>query len=99
MRWGGGQRGQATVEWIALVLVAALAFGALLGGVRGAAREDTGLGEAVAERISCAARDLCASGAGRGSSGARIGAPAPDGLAPRAGSGARPITDCYSKGF
>ena len=75
MRWGGGQRGQATVEWIGLVLGVALVLGALLGGVRGAGGEDTELGEAVAKRITCAARDLCASGS--------------DGLAPRAGSGAR----------
>lgn len=86
MRWGGGQRGQATVEWIGLVLVAALALGALLGGVRGAVKQDTGLGEAVAKRITCAARDLCRSGAGAG--GSRVGAP--DARAPRVRAGVGP---------
>jgi len=66
MRCGSGERGQATVEWVGLLLGVALAFGALVGGVRGAAKEEsaTGLGEALAQRITCAARDGCAAGGG-----------------------------------
>jgi hypothetical protein len=66
MRSGSAERGQATVEWVGLVLGVALALGALAGGVRGTASSEsaTGLGEAVAKRITCAARDGC--GAPRG---------------------------------
>jgi hypothetical protein len=61
------QSGQATVEWVGLLLAVGLALGALAGGVRGAVRGDSGegareLGEAVAERITCAARDRCGAG-------------------------------------
>ena len=49
-----GEGGQATVEWVALVLVAALVLGATAGF---AERErNDGLGKAVAERISRTAR-------------------------------------------
>jgi hypothetical protein len=61
MRSRSAERGQATVEWVALVLGVALALGALAGGLRGAAEDGspTELGEAVAKRITCAARDAC----------------------------------------
>lgn len=59
-----GEGGQATVEWVALVLAAALVLGAT---AAFAGREsDRGLGEAVAERITRAA--------------GAAGAPAPGGL-------------------
>jgi hypothetical protein len=65
-RGGAGERGQATVEWIGLVLGLALAFGGALGVTRGAdfGGEAHGLGEALASRVTCAARAAC--GAGRG---------------------------------
>jgi hypothetical protein len=68
MLGGRGQKGQATVEWVGLLLAVGLMLGALAGGVRGATRADSGegareLGEAVAKRISCAARDLCGAAA------------------------------------
>jgi hypothetical protein len=51
-----GEGGQATVEWVALVLAAALVLGAT---AAFAGREaDPGLGEAVAERISGTAREV-----------------------------------------
>lgn len=59
---GGGQSGQATIEWAGLMLCVALIFGALLAGGRQAARGEAGpeLGEAVAKRITCAVRESCA---------------------------------------
>jgi hypothetical protein len=58
---GGGQSGQATIEWAGLTLCVALILGALLAGGRSAAKGEAGrgLGEAVAERITCAAREAC----------------------------------------
>jgi hypothetical protein len=58
---GGGQRGQATVEWVGLVLGVALVLAAVAAGGRQAITGESGagLGEAVAERITCAARDAC----------------------------------------
>ena len=78
MRRNRSESGQATVEWVGLVLGVALVFGALVAGGREAARGQSGreLGEAVAGRMVCAARDAC---------GARaVGHPA----APRAGRAA-----------
>lgn len=80
MRWraGAGQRGQATVEWIGLVLGLALAFGGALGVARGAGFGGGahGLGETLASRVTCAARDACAAGRrGASGSGALRGAP------------------------
>jgi hypothetical protein len=59
----GAQRGQATVEWVGLLLGVALMLGALVAGGREAAKGESsaGLGEAVAERITCAARGACGS--------------------------------------
>lgn len=58
------QRGQATVEWVGLLLGVALLFGALVAGGREAAQGESaeGLGEAVAQRITCAARGACGVG-------------------------------------
>jgi hypothetical protein len=71
-----GEGGQATVEWVALVLTAALVLGA---GAALAGREaDRGLGEEVAERIS-----RTASGVGRAPAGAVAPRPAPRASAPR----------------
>lgn len=56
---GSRESGQATVEWIGLVAGVALVLGALLAGVGETAKGGSGLGEAVAHRITCAARDLC----------------------------------------
>ena len=53
--------GQATVEWIGLVLGVALLLGAVAAGGREAAKGGSadGLGGAVAERIVCAAKGAC----------------------------------------
>ena len=52
-----GQGGQATIEWTALVLVAALVLGALgYVATRGSAR---GFGNGLADAIFCAALDSC----------------------------------------
>jgi hypothetical protein len=61
------ERGQATVEWIGLVLGVALLLGAVAAGGREAAKGESavGLGDAVAERIVCAAKGACGAG-GRG---------------------------------
>jgi hypothetical protein len=69
------ERGQATVEWIGLVLGVALLLGAVAAGGREAAKGESadGLGEAVAERIVCAAKGAC----GAGVPGGRLGAPGP----------------------
>jgi hypothetical protein len=79
---GGGQSGQATIEWAGLVLCVALILGALLAGGREAAKGDAGrgLGEAVAERITCAVRERCGAevrerGAQRLGRGIALGAP------------------------
>lgn len=68
MSWSGGrgERGQATVEWVGLVLGLALAFGGALGVARGAdfGGEADGLGEALTQRMTCAARGACGAGPG-----------------------------------
>jgi hypothetical protein len=70
-----GEGGQATVEWVALVLLAALLLGGLAAARNGLAG-DAGLGEAVAQRITCAAGDLCGrAGAGGPSAGPPIAPP------------------------
>jgi hypothetical protein len=73
-----GEGGQATVEWVALVLAAALLLGAA---AAFAGREaDRGVGEAVAKRITRTAR-----GVGRkpaGAAGPNAPAPAPAAPAP-----------------
>jgi hypothetical protein len=55
------EHGQATVEWIGLVLGVALLLGAVAAGGREAARGESavGLGDAVAGRIVCAAKGAC----------------------------------------
>jgi hypothetical protein len=58
-----GEGGQASVEWALLVLFVALVLAAL-GAVSGlrpgrAPASDRGVGEAVAERFTCAARGAC----------------------------------------
>jgi hypothetical protein len=65
------ERGQATVEWIGLVLGVALLLGAVAAGGREAAKGESAdrLGEAVAERIVCAAKGAC----GAGAPGGRLG--------------------------
>jgi hypothetical protein len=83
------ERGQATVEWIGLVLGVALLLGAVAAGGREVVKGETadGLGEAVAERIVCAAKGACGAGAGGerldGPPGGRLGG------VPRGGSGGR----------
>jgi len=74
------ERGQATVEWIGLLLGIALLLGAVAAGGREAAKGEsaTGLGDAVAERIVCAAKGACGAGPRGGAPGGRLGgAPAP----------------------
>ena len=69
----GGQSGQATIEWAGLMLCLALILGALLAGGREAAKGEAGrgLGEAVAERITCTVRDACAAKRGARAEGER----------------------------
>jgi len=50
------ESGQATVEWVGLVLMVALALGALTG--PRAPSGERGLGERVAKRIACAAKGV-----------------------------------------
>lgn len=50
--------GQATIEWVGLMLVAALVLGALA--AFRAPVQDRGLGTALAKRITCAAGGACA---------------------------------------
>jgi hypothetical protein len=89
----GGERGQATIEWVGLLLAVGLALGALVVGARGASREGTGgreLGQALAERITCGARAVSAAGAvparcgpaGAGAPRGPRGLPAPPGVPP-----------------
>jgi hypothetical protein len=63
-RPAGAETGQASVEWVGLVLIAVLALGALglLAGTRAgrAPASDRGLGELVAQRLVCGARGSCA---------------------------------------
>ncbi len=75
------ERGQATVEWIGLVLGVALLLGAVAAGGREAAKGESAdrLGEAVAERIVCAPKGACGAGAPGGRLGALGGAPEGDG--------------------
>jgi hypothetical protein len=86
MSRGDPERGQATVEWIGLVLGVALLLGAVAAGGREAAKGESadGLGEAVAERIVCAAKGAC----GAGAPGGRLGR-APGRQDPASGLGAR----------
>jgi hypothetical protein len=68
------ERGQATVEWIGLLLGIALVLGAVAAGGREAAKGESaaGLGDAVAERIVCAAKGACGA---RTPGGRLVGAP------------------------
>jgi len=67
--------GQATVEWVGLLLGVALLLGAVAAGGREAAQGESAdaLGEAVAERIVCAAKGAC----GARGRGAEVGHGAP----------------------
>jgi hypothetical protein len=58
---GASERGQATVEWVGLVLGLALLLGALAAAGREVVEGESGrgLGEAVAGRMTCAVRDAC----------------------------------------
>ncbi|MEA2362728.1 MAG: hypothetical protein QOD71_1873 [Thermoleophilaceae bacterium] len=83
----GGQRGQATIEWIGLVLGVALVLATVAAGGREATNGESaaGLGDAVAERITCAARDACGAGSSvRGDAPRRGALRAP--RAPRGGA-------------
>jgi hypothetical protein len=80
---GAQERGQATVEWIGLMLGLALALGGALELTRGADFEGEahGLGEALTSRMTCAARDACAAEARAERAGAKVGSGALDGSA------------------
>ena len=65
------ERGQATIEWLGLVAVAALLLGALA--AFRAPQQDRELGAAVAKRITCAAAGTCG--------GRRAGLTRPGGVA------------------
>ena len=53
------ESGQAAIEWVGLVLVVALALGALVVFVPAAGGGDRGLGHALTSTIVCAARGRC----------------------------------------
>ena len=76
-----GESGQATVEWIGLLLGLALAFGGALGVARGAefGGSGEGLGEELASRLTCAARDACRA---EGEARRRLGRLSPSGWPP-----------------
>jgi hypothetical protein len=81
-----GQSGQATVEWVALVLLASLVLGAV---AALAGRDpDRGLGELVAKRIARAPREVGRAAAAASAPGAPAapGAAAPPTGAPRRGA-------------
>jgi len=67
------QAGQATLEWVGLVLLAALVLGGLAAFAVPVA--DRGLGTAVAQRITCAARGGCAGAAERTAARTRVSGP------------------------
>jgi hypothetical protein len=69
------ESGQATIEWVGLVLVAALVLGALAL-VRAPSR-DRGLGTVLAKRITCAAGGSCAMAAAAPPARLPAKAPAP----------------------
>ena len=77
--------GQATIEWVGLVLVAALVLGALA--VARSPAQDRGLPTVLAKRITCAAGGSCAVGAlappVAGAGPAPAVAPAPGSARPR----------------
>jgi hypothetical protein len=85
------ERGQASVEWIVLVLLLTLALTAL---ARFAPRADAGgLGAELLTTVACAARGDCGAkrtGGGPGEAAARSGAPA--GSVPAAGAPSRLVT-------
>ncbi|MBN1528630.1 MAG: hypothetical protein JW895_06185 [Thermoleophilaceae bacterium] len=56
----GSERGQATVEWVGVVLLVCLLAGAVLAAARGV--DGRGFGGALAHRIACAARGGCDDG-------------------------------------
>ena len=78
------------MEWVGLVLLAALVLGGLAAFAAPVA--DRGLGTAVAQRITCAARGGCAGAAAPHARARGPLATGPSGAAPpvRAGAGARP---------
>jgi hypothetical protein len=90
------ERGQATVEWIGLVLGVALLLGAVAAGGREVVKGESadGLGEAVAERIVCAAKGACGAGAGGERVGGRLGVL---GGAPGGGASRRPSPPAPSR--
>jgi hypothetical protein len=65
------ERGQATIEWTGLALVAALLLGALT--TLAPLVDDRGLGATVAHAITCAARGGCAGEAARGTAAIGVG--------------------------
>ncbi len=84
--------GQATIEWVGLVLVAALALGAVA--AFRAPAQDRSLGTLIAQRITCAAaaEGMCAPAAGAPAVRPAVAPPAPtrvrsvDGAVARAGA-------------
>jgi hypothetical protein len=70
-----GESGQATIEWVGLVLVAALVLGALA--LVRTPSQDRGLGTVLAKRITCAAGSSCAMAATAPPARLPAGAPAP----------------------
>ena len=70
-----GEGGQATVEWVALVLMATLVLGATA--AFAGRQADRGLGEEVAKRITKAARSVGSVEAGAGAAAPAPGTPGP----------------------
>jgi hypothetical protein len=93
-RPAGDETGQASVEWVGLVLIAVVALGALglLAWTRAgrAPASDRGLGELVAERLVCGPRGSCAGRIGVRTAGSPASPGAPPAVAAAPSAGARP---------
>jgi hypothetical protein len=82
------QSGQATIEWLGLVLMAALALGGLAAfATRG---DEQGLGRALAQRWSCAARGACVARGGGAAARAGLWRPGAGGARARSAPAGSP---------
>jgi hypothetical protein len=92
-RPAGDETGQASVEWVGLVLIAVVALGALglLASTRAgrAPGSDRGLGELVAERLVCGPRGSCAGRIGVQTAGSPVPPAAPPAVPAAPPGGAR----------
>ena len=86
------ERGQATVEWVGLVLLVALVLGFLLTRAREAGEDERGLGDALAQRIASGGDGALSDGEGAlGAGGSAAGGPG-GGAPPGRGVGGAPVS-------